>query len=252
MVDINSVLLLEHKKWENDELYDEIDDFSEKIKEKVCYNIYLETMHPLEKEFINKMDKEIVWQENAKKIIANVIKNAILWIRPKRWPLWVLFFTWPTWVWKTEIVKCISEVLMWDKNLFQKINCESYQESHTKRQLFWAPPSYVWYGDPTPLNPKIINWYYKKAKENDTIHDSIKHIPNFSIILFDEFEKAHKDIAQSLLSLLDEWEITFWDGKKWNFKNSIIIFTSNIWQDEIEKFKEKKTIWFIYTEVDNK
>jgi hypothetical protein len=134
---------------------------------------------------------------------------------------------------------------MWNKNLFQKINCESYQESHTKRQLFWAPPSYIWYGDPTPLNQKTIHWYYKNAKENWTIHDSIKHIPNFSIILFDEFEKAHKDIAQSLLSLLDEWEVNFWDWKTWNFKNSIIIFTSNIWQKEIEESKEKNQIWFI-------
>lgn len=217
----------------------------EETKTRVCYTIEINEVHPLEQEFIDEMDKEIVWQDEAKRTVARLVKNSILWIRPKRWPLGVLFFSGPTWVWKTEIVKCISKVLMWYDNWFVKINCESYQESHSKRQLFWAPPSYVWYKDPTPLDPSIVFWYYDWAKKAWTLHSSINHVPDFSIILFDEFEKAHNDVSQSILWLLDEWKIQFWNWKTWNYKNSIIIFTSNIWQKDIENKNSKKSMWFL-------
>ncbi len=245
-----AVALLEYKKWNtainnNERREENTEHIVYDVKDRVCHTIELDEIHPLEQEFIDEMNKEIIWQDEAKKIVAQLIKNSVLWTKPKKWPLGVLFFSGPTWVGKTEIVKCISKVLMWYEGWFTKINCEAYQESHSKRQLFWAPPSYVGYWDPTPLDPKILDWYYEWAKKAWTIHDSIRHMPWFNIILFDEFEKAHRDVAQSLLWILDEWKVTFWDWKTWYFKNSIIIFTSNIWQKEIEETKSKPTMWFV-------
>lgn len=246
-----AVALLEHKEsWainNNERREEQSDILVNETKNRVCHTIELDEIHPLEQEFINEMNKEIIWQDEAKSIVAQLVKNSVLWTKPKKWPLGVLFFSGPTWVGKTEIVKCISKVLMWYENWFTKINCEAYQESHSKRQLFWAPPSYVWYWDPTPLDPKILDWYYDWAKKAWTIHESIKHMPGFNIILFDEFEKAHPDVAQSLLWILDEWKITFWDGKTWYFKNSIIVFTSNIWQKQIEETQSKQSIGFVET-----
>ena len=68
------------------------------IKDRVCHTIELDEIHPLEQDFIDEMNKEIIWQDEAKKIVAQLIKNSVLWTKPKKWPLGVLFFSGPTWV----------------------------------------------------------------------------------------------------------------------------------------------------------
>ena len=234
----NSQKLLEQKidNNENNNLSDnKVSESTDNVKNLVSITIELWEINPLEQEFLDAMDTSIIWQDKAKKEIARLLKNSILDTQRKEWPLWVLFFSWPTWVGKTEIIKSISEHLMWIKHHFTKINCEQYQQSHTVQNLLWSPKSFVWYNDKTPLEPSLVEWFYESSQKMWKLHHSIKHIQGFNIILFDEIEKAHTDVQQALLWLLDEWRIEFSNWTIWNYTNSIIIFTSNIWQDKAEK-----------------
>jgi len=190
------------------------------------------------------LDEKVIWQSKAKKIITDTIVWQILSFRNRKGPIACLLFAWPTWVWKTEIVKALSKSLLWNENSYTKINCENYQESHSNRNLFWAPKSYVWYGEPTPLDYKKVVSHYDSAKKLWEIHDIIRPLNDFSIILFDEIEKAHPDVRQSLLTLMDEGKIEFSNWEIANFKNCLIIFTSNIWEHEISQTLWKQSIWF--------
>lgn len=210
-------------------------------------------LNSFEEELKNNFEEKIIWQEKAKQALINAIINNLFSIRPKKGPLWVFFFTWPSWVGKTQIARVLAEILLWSEDYITKIDCEQYSESHTARNLFWSPKSYIWYEESTPLHDINLFKYYNLAKKYWTLHPQIKYYNNFSIILFDEIEKANPNIYQSLLSAIEDWKIQFptWkeDNKNLTFSketdlsNSIIIFTSNIWNKEIAKNK----VWFIQT-----
>ena len=222
----------------------EIQSEVEDKKNKVSILLDFENTHYFETYLREGLDSNLIWQQEAKDIVIESMVSSILSIRPKKWPLAVLFFTWPTGVWKTEMVKALSKLIFWNSNIFVKISCENYQESHTTRDLFWAPKSYIWYWDSTPLDSKNIYKGYDYAKKNNTLHELIKQIDWFNIILFDEIEKAHSNVHQWLLSLLDDARIEFSNGKVGSYKNSIIIFTSNLWQKELSQILGSNPVWF--------
>ncbi len=219
----------------------------------------------LKLEFQEKLDSKIVWQEESKKALINAVVNNIWSLRKKPWPLWVFFFAWPSWVGKTESVRALAEMLLGSPEAFTKIECEEYQESHTARNLFGSPKSYVGYWDPTPLCDIKLFKPYNKAKEKWKIHPRIRYYQNFAILLFDEIEKANPEIHQSLLSVLDEWKIKFSTGKEDNanrtkehdieysettdLSNTIIVLTSNVGS---HKANTKKSVWFIWKKEQDK
>lgn len=216
----------------------------QEIKTKIQISLQ-ELESPFLKKIIESLDKEIIWQQEAKREVAEVIISRLNSIKPQKGPLWVLFFSGPTWVWKTQTVKALSKVLFWYDSYFIKIACENLQQSFTSSNLFWAPKWYVWYWEKNLLDPNEMWCYYDSSKKAWKLHESVKNIDWFNIILFDEIEKAHPDVIQQLLSALDDWKVK---NSKWehlNFSNSIIIFTSNLWQRSINKAKAKTQIWFV-------
>lgn len=218
--------------------------YLDEFKWKICIPLDIDLEHPFLEELKSWLNNLVVWQEVAKENLSEIIVNSILSIKPKKWPLGVLFFHWPTWVWKTEMVKALSEVIFWDSSFFIKINCENYAESHTASNLFWSPKWYVWYNEPTPLTNKNISLHYDTAKKMWKLNPIVGRLPRFNIILFDEIEKAHFNVTQQLLAMLDDGKIQLSNWEIVNFHNSIIVFTSNLWQPEILWARDKQSIWF--------
>lgn len=201
-----------------------------------------------------ELDEEIKGQEEAKEKTIDCIINNLFSLRRKEWPLGVLFFSWNTWTGKTELAKALWKIFLWDKNAITKIECESYQKSHSSMNLFWSPKSYIWYWESSPLNDVNLFSPYEKAKKEWTIHPQIRYLQNFSILIFDEIEKAHPKVHQGLLSIMHDGELTFPTGKednpkckfsgKTDFSNTIIIMTSNIGTQELQNKKNENNIWF--------
>jgi len=222
----------------------EVNRAKEETKDKLW--ILLETPEKHDFHYLLKaqLDDNVIWQDEAKEAIIDAVISEILAFRFKKWPLWTLFFSWPTWVWKTQMVKALALALLWREDAFTKISCENLTESHDIKKLFWAPPSYVGYDEPTPLNYEMIVSHYDTAKKQWKVNQIIRNLNDFSIILFDEIEKAHPKVHQALLSLMDEARVEFanWDIARYN--NCLIIFTSNIWEAEISHNSSKESIWF--------
>ncbi len=233
-----------------------IDSLPQELYDLLNWNLWEIELDPdaeseFKKELEEKFNEKIIWQESAKKAIINAIIRNISSIRSKKWPLWVFFFAWPSWVGKTQITRVLAEILLGSEDFITKIDCSEYWEDHTTRNLFWAPKSYVWYWEPTPLNDIRLFKPYNEAKKRNTIHRQISRLNDFSILLFDEIEKAHPKIHQSLLAAMDDGKINFpsWKENDKNLKysqetdlsNTIIIFTSNVWNQEASK----NWMWFV-------
>ncbi len=158
--------------------------------------------------------KRVVWQKQAIKAVANAIRRARAWLKDPNKPIWSFLFLWPTWVWKTELAKALAEFLFNDEKAIIRLDMSEYQEKHTVARLIWSPPWYVWH------------------EEWGQLTEAVRRRP-YSLILFDEVEKAHKDVFNTLLQLLDDWRLTDSKWRTVDFKNTVIILTSNIWSDII-------------------
>jgi ATP-dependent Clp protease ATP-binding subunit ClpB len=138
---------------------------------------------------------------------------------------------WPTWVWKTETAKALAKALFNDEKNMIRIDMSEYMEKHSVSKLIGSPPWYIWYDE---------GWQLTEA---------VRRKP-YSVILFDEIEKAHPDVFNTLLQVLDDWRLT---DSKWrvvNFSNTIIILTSNIWSYKIHDLVwEGKTPDEIFSEI---
>lgn len=110
--------------------------------------------------------------------------------------------------------------------------------------MFWAWKWYVWYWDTPILHSKNVYAHYEHSKYHDCLHPLISRLKNFSIILFDEFEKMHPIVIKQLLWMLDKWLIPCTDWTKTEIRNSLIFFTSNLWNADKVKNESKKPIWF--------
>ncbi len=177
----------------------------------------------------NTLKNQIIWQDEAITSIIKSIMRSKAWIwNPKR-PLWSFLFLWPTWVWKTELVKTLAREFYKDESSLIKVDMSEFSDKTSVNKLIWASAWYVWYEEWWMLTEKVR----KKP---------------YSIILFDEIEKWDFEVYNLLLQILEEWILTDNKWRKINFKNTIIVMTSNIWQEE---FKEKANmIWFNISESD--
>ncbi len=184
-----------------------------------------------EKEKLLKLEenlsKMVIGQKEAVVSVSNAIRRARAWLSEEGKPLWSFLFLWPTWVWKTETAKSLAKTLFDDEKNMIRIDMSEYMEKHSVSRLIWAPPGYIWHDE----------W--------GQLTEAVRRKP-YSVILFDEVEKAHRDVFNVLLQVLDDWRLT---DSKWrivNFKNTIIILTSNIWSEKIQDLTSE---WKSYNEI---
>ncbi len=164
-----------------------------------------------------KMKEKVIWQNKAITSVSNAIRRARAWLNEEWKPLWSFLFLWPTWVGKTETAKALTEIMFNDKNAFIRIDMSEYMEKHAVSRLIWSPPGYVWH------------------EEGGQLTEAVRRKP-YSVILFDEIEKAHPDVFNTLLQVLDDWRLTDSKWRTVDFKNTIIIMTSNIKDDNLKNF----------------
>lgn len=172
-----------------------------------------------EKEKLLKLEdvlkKDVIWQDIALKAVSWSIRRARAWLSEEWKPLWSFLFLWPTWVGKTETAKSLARELFNDEKNMIRIDMSEYMEKHSVSRLIWAPPWYIGHDE----------WWQ--------LSEAVRRKP-YSVILFDEVEKAHKDVFNVLLQVLDDWRITDSKWRTINFSNTIIILTSNIWSYKIQ------------------
>lgn len=179
------------------------------------------------------LKKSVVWQDKAIISVANAIKRAKAGLNDEHKPLGSFLFLWPTGVGKTETAKALALNLFDSKDAFIRIDMSEYMEKFSVQRLIGAPPGYVWY------------------EEWGQLTEAVRRKP-YSVILFDEIEKAHPDVFNVLLQVLDDGRLTDSKGRTVNFKNTIIILTSNIGSKKIAHLiEEKKSHEEINTEIMN-
>jgi len=166
-----------------------------------------------EKDKLLKMEsilqKSVIGQEDAIGAVSNAVRRARAGIQDENRPLGSFLFLGPTGVGKTELAKSLAEFLFDDKHAMLRIDMSEYMEKHAVSRLIGAPPGYVGY------------------EQGGTLTESVRRRP-YQVILFDEIEKAHPDIFNILLQVLDEGRLTDSHGKTVDFRNTIIILTSNL------------------------
>ena len=162
-----------------------------------------------------ELHKRIVAQDEAVKAIAKAIRRSRAGLKARKRPIGSFFFLGPTGVGKTELAKALTEFLFNDDNALVKIDMSEYMERFNVSRLTGAPPGYVGY------------------EEGGQLTETVRRRP-YSVVLFDEIEKAHPDVFNLLLQVLDEGVITDNLGRKVDFKNTVIIMTSNVGTKFIE------------------
>lgn len=166
----------------------------------------------------DELKKRVVGQEDAISAVSNVVRRSKAGISEENRPLGSFLFLGPTGVGKTELAKTIAEFLFDDDKALIRLDMSEYMESHSVSKIIGSPPGYVGY------------------EEGGQLTERIRKRP-YAVVLFDEVEKAHPQIFNILLQILDEGHVTDAKGRKVNFKNTIIILTSNIASKEILEFQ---------------
>jgi ATP-dependent Clp protease ATP-binding subunit ClpB len=155
------------------------------------------------------LHQRVVDQEVAIKAVSNAVRRARAGLQDPNRPLGSFIFLGPTGVGKTELSRALAEFLFDDENAMIRIDMSEYMEKHTVARLIGAPPGYVGY------------------EEGGQLSEAVRRKP-YSVVLFDEIEKAHQDVFNVLLQVLDDGRITDGQGRTVDFKNTVIIMTSNI------------------------
>jgi ATP-dependent Clp protease ATP-binding subunit ClpB len=156
-----------------------------------------------------RLADRVVGQENAIKAVSNAVRRARAGLQDENRPIGSFLFLGPTGVGKTELSKALAEFLFDDENAIVRLDMSEYMEKHTVARLIGAPPGYVGY------------------EEGGQLSEAVRRKP-YSVVLFDEVEKAHHDVFNVLLQVLDDGRITDGQGRTVDFKNTVIILTSNI------------------------
>jgi ATP-dependent Clp protease ATP-binding subunit ClpC len=164
------------------------------------------------------LHKRVVGQEEAVKSIARAVRRARVGLKDPKRPIGSFIFLGPTGVGKTELSKALSEAMFGNENNMIRIDMSEYMEKHTVSRLIGAPPGYVGFDDGGQLTEKVRRYPY-------------------SVVLFDEIEKAHPDVFNVLLQILEDGRLTDGKGRTVDFKNTIIIMTSNVGANTIRKQK---------------
>jgi len=160
------------------------------------------------------LHERVVGQDEAVKVVSEAILRARAGIKDPNRPIGSFIFLGPTGVGKTELAKALAEALFDDERSIIRVDMSEYMEKHTVARLIGAPPGYVGYD------------------EGGQLTEAVRRRP-YSVILLDEIEKAHRDIFNVLLQILDDGRLTDGKGRVVNFKNTVIIMTSNLGSQEI-------------------
>lgn len=168
------------------------------------------------------MHQRVIGQEEAVEAVADAIRRSRTGLSNDKRPIGSFLFLGTTGVGKTELAKALAEYLFDDENLMTRIDMSEYQERHTVSRLVGAPPGYVGYD------------------EGGQLTEAVRRKP-YSVVLLDEIEKAHPDVWNILLQVLEDGRLTDNKGRVANFKNTIIIMTSNIGSDLIRENFERLT-----------
>jgi ATP-dependent Clp protease ATP-binding subunit ClpB len=155
------------------------------------------------------LHQRVIGQDAAIKAVANAVRRARAGLQDENKPIGSFIFLGPTGVGKTELSRALAEFLFDDENAMIRIDMSEYMEKHTVARLIGAPPGYVGY------------------EEGGQLSEAVRRKP-YSVILFDEIEKAHADVFNVLLQVLDDGRITDGQGRTVDFKNTVIIMTSNV------------------------
>ena len=157
----------------------------------------------------DELHRRVVGQNQAVQAVADAVIRARAGIKDPRRPIGSFLFLGPTGVGKTELARALAEVLFDDEENMARLDMSEYMEKHTVARLIGAPPGYVGY------------------EEGGQLTEAVRRKP-YSVILLDEIEKAHPDVFNTLLQVLDDGRLTDGQGRTVNFKNTVIIMTSNI------------------------
>jgi len=182
--------------------------------------IPVEEVSLAEKERLIKMEELIharmVNQNEAVKSVSSAIRRARAGLRDIKRPIGVFMFMGPTGVGKTELAKSLAEILYGNENALVRLDMSEYMEKHTVSKMIGAPPGYIGYG------------------EGGNLTEIVRRKP-YSVILLDEVEKAHPDVFNSLLQIMEDGRLTDSKGRTVDFKNTILIMTSNVGSELLKK-----------------
>ncbi|MGQ9490474.1 MAG: ATP-dependent chaperone ClpB [Anaerolineae bacterium] len=156
-----------------------------------------------------RLHERVVGQDEAIEAVSNAVRRARAGLQDPNRPIGSFIFLGPTGVGKTELARALAEFLFDDENAMIRIDMSEYQERHTVSRLIGAPPGYVGYD------------------EGGQLTEAVRRKP-YSVVLFDEIEKAHREVFNTLLQLLDDGRLTDGHGRTVDFKNTVVIMTSNI------------------------
>ena len=170
----------------------------------------------------DELHHRVIGQEEAIEAVADAVRRSRAGLQDPRRPIGSFIFLGTTGVGKTELAKALAEYLFDDESLMTRIDMSEYQEKHSVSRLIGAPPGYVGYD------------------EGGQLTEAVRRKP-YSVVLFDEIEKAHPDVFNILLQVLDDGRLTDNKGRTVNFKNTIIIMTSNLGSAYIQSQFEKIT-----------
>jgi ATP-dependent Clp protease ATP-binding subunit ClpB len=156
-----------------------------------------------------RLHRRVVGQDEAISVVSNAVRRSRAGLQDPSRPIGSFLFLGPTGVGKTELARALAEFLFDDETAIARVDMSEYQERHTVSRLVGAPPGYVGY------------------EEGGQLTEVVRRRP-YSVVLFDEIEKAHPEVFNALLQLLDEGRLTDGHGRTVDFRNTVVIMTSNI------------------------
>lgn len=203
------------KQWENDRVVGDLTVSEKEIAEIVTQWTGIpvsklltdETQKLLELE--NKLHQRVIGQERAVKAVSNAIRRGRIGLRDPNRPIGSFIFLGPTGVGKTELTRALSSILFGSESALVRLDMSEYMEKHSISRLIGSPPGYVGY------------------EEGGQLTEKVRRAP-YCVVLFDEIEKAHPDVFNLLLQMLDDGILTDSQGRTVSFKNCVIIMTSNL------------------------
>src|SRR5258706_8373023 len=168
----------------------------------------------------DRLHARVIGQDEAVRLVSEAVRRARAGLQDPRRPIGSFLFLGPTGVGKTELARALAEFLFDDEHAMVRIDMSEYQEKHTVARLLGAPPGYVGY------------------EEGGALTEAVRCRP-FLVILLDEIEKAHPEVLNVLLQLLDDGRLTDGQGRTVDFRHTIVIMTSNLGSDAILEFGER-------------